>query len=167
MAQGYTGHRPQGQGSRSQQGGGYGNSPPELPTSRPHAFYADQGDKKALHKKFVDEEAKSRAEAFTAYPPLKSTQMRRFYDDVKAIERKIMLGGEEARQSAFDAERAMIVMLKPKAVYAEKRKVAPRAFTQFIFDNVDSIHDLRDFEAFVRHFEAVVAYHKFFAEDKE
>jgi CRISPR-associated protein Csm2 len=164
MAQRYTSNQPQGQGARSQQGGGYGNRQTDaLPTARPHDFYDDQSTKKVLHKKFVDEEAKSRAETFAS---MKSTQMRRFYDDVKAIERKIMLEGDEGkRKEAFEAEHAMIVMLKPKAVYAQKRGTAPAKFTQFIFDNVDSIRDLRDFEAFVRHFEAVVAYHKFFAED--
>lgn len=164
MAQGNYGNRQHGQGGRPQGSGGYAGRPPELPTAKPHAFYSDQ-DKKTLFKKFVDEEARDRAQQFAS---LKSTQMRRFYDDVKAIERKLSLGqDEDGREKSFAVEHAMITMLKPKAVYAEKRKVAPRAFTQFVFDNVDSIHDLRDFEAFVRHFEAVVAYHKFFAEDKE
>jgi len=56
-------------------------------------------------------------------------------------------------------------MFKAKALYAEKRKVSPRAFTQFIFDHTASIHDMKDFQAFVKVFEAVVAFHRYFSKE--
>lgn len=167
MAQGNYGNRPHGQNTRPQHGGSWqGNNRGvnKIPVGKKHNFYLDS-EKKKLDPRFVDDEAKNKAEKFG--DRLKSTQLRRFYDDVKAIERKLMLGDEKSREAVFDNERAMIVMLKPKAVYAANRKDAaiPQEFLEFIFDNVDSIQDLRDFEAFVCHFEAVVAYHKFFAKD--
>lgn len=119
--------------------------------------------KKRLKPELLDDQARTDAENFKG---LKATQMRRFYDDLKAIERKIMSGDLQEQQANFERDRALIVMFKAKAVYAEKRKVAPRAFTQFIFDHVASIKDLADFKGFLKVFEAVVAFHKFYSPEK-
>jgi CRISPR-associated protein Csm2 len=117
-----------------------------------------------LKHELLDDQARKSAEDFK---DLKTTQMRRFYDDLKAIERKIMVGKDIKEQQAnFERDRALIVMFKAKAVYAEKRKVAPPSFTQFIFDHVASINDLNDFKGFLKVFEAVVAFHKFFSPER-
>lgn len=111
----------------------------------------------------VDEQAQDWARKFAN---LKLSQMRRFYDDFKAIERKILGGRDlQEQQANFERDLALIMMFKAKAVYAEKRKVSPRAFTEFIFNHMASIKDLRDFQAFIKVFEAVVAFHRFYAID--
>lgn len=134
----------------------------KLPDPVSVKYYKDD-TKKILDPELLDKEARDNALSFK---DLKSTQMRRFYDEIKAIERKIMTGKDtRACQANFERDRALIVMFKAKSVYAEKRKVAPRAFTQFMFNHVASIHELADFKAFVKVFEAVVAFHKFFAKD--
>jgi CRISPR-associated protein Csm2 len=113
--------------------------------------------------KWVDDEAQRWARSFVE---LKTTQMRRFYDELKAIERKILQAGSlQDHEMNFSNNLALIRMFKAKAVYAEKRKVAPRGFTQFIFDHMASIKDLKDFQAFLKVFEAVVAFHRFFAKE--
>lgn len=134
----------------------------ELPTPEPMSYYTDQA-KQILKADLVDKEAQDWARSF---PELKSTQMRRFYDEFKAIERKILMGKDvQEQQACFERDRALIMMFKAKAVYAEKRKVAPRKFTEFIFNHMASIKDLRDFQAFIKVFEAVVAFHRFYAKD--
>ncbi len=151
------------QGTGRQQQGGQ-NPAPQLPMPKPLAYFSDP-EKKRLKPELVDDQARKNAEDFKDL--LKATQMRRFYDDMKAIERKIMAGKDIKEQQAnFERDRALIVMFKAKAVYAEKRKVAPRAFTQFIFDHVASIKDLDDFKGFLKVFEAVVAFHKFFSPER-
>ena len=151
------------QGPGRQSGGG--NTPsPQLLTPKPLAYYSDPPDKKRLKPDLLDDHARKDAESFK---DLKAAQIRRFYDEIKAIERKIMYDKDLDKQKAnFDEARALITMFKAKAVYAEKRKVAPRAFTQFIFDHVASINDLADFKGFLKVFEAVVAFHKFFSPEK-
>lgn len=135
-----------------------------LPVPTPITYYKDPAEKKKLNPEWVDTKAQKWAESFKQ---LKTTQMRRFYDDLKAIERKIMLGKDMQTQEAnLERNIALIMMFKAKAVYAEKRKVAPREFTQFIFDHMASIKDLKDFQAFVKVFEAVVAFHRFFSEER-
>lgn len=138
----------------------------QMPQGRPMAYFLD-GEKKQLDDKLLDEKARQWAQSFVdTRRPLKTTQMRRFYDELKAIERKILLGKDQAeREANFGRDKALITMFKAKAVYAEKREVSTKEFTQFIFDHVASIKDLKDFQAFLKVFEAVVAFHRFFAKD--
>lgn len=141
--------------------------PDQLPTAQPMQYYADS-EKKNLRPTLIDEQALAWARSFVeqASNPLKSTQLRRFYDEFKAIERKVLRGKDvPEREANFERDRALIMMFKAKAVYAEKRKVSPRSFTEFIFNHMASINDLKDFQAFIKVFEAVVAYHRFFAKD--
>jgi len=133
----------------------------QLPVAHPMEYYTDR-EKSRLDPTMVDEKAQAWARSFAE---LKSTQMRRFYDEFKAIERKVVRGGMKEQQTNFERDRALIMMFKAKAVYAEKRKVSPRAFTEFIFNHMASINDLRDFQAFIKVFEAVVAFHRFYARD--
>ncbi|QCQ23221.1 type III-A CRISPR-associated protein Csm2 [Desulfoglaeba alkanexedens] len=135
----------------------------QLPVGRPIRYFQD-AEKKKLDPSLVDEKARDWARSFSSR--LKSTQMRRFYDEFKAIERKILQGNNvQEHQSNFERDLALIRLFKAKAVYAEKRNVAPRDFTQFIFDHMVSIQDVRDFQAFMKVFEAVVAFHRFYAQD--
>lgn len=160
------GHTPPHHGQKGSDRKSFGdqNQTQVLPTPRPLKYFTDEG-KKALNPDLLDEEARKNAENFKL---LKGTQMRRFYDDLKAIERKIMAGNDLTEQKAnFQRDRALIVMFKAKALYAEKRKVAPKEFTQFIFDHVASITDLNDFKGFLKVFEAVVAFHKWYSKDNQ
>jgi CRISPR-associated protein Csm2 len=156
---GAGGRRPDFPGPR---GGGPGVVA-QLPTPKPVIYFNDP-ERKALDPDLLDSKAAEWAQAFAR---LKTSQMRRFYDDLKAIERKIMTGKDTQSQEAnFKRDWPMVVMFKAKAAYAEKRGVSPREFTQFIFDHVASIKDLKDFRSFLKVFEAVVAFHKFYSPEK-
>jgi CRISPR-associated protein Csm2 len=137
-----------------------------LPQGTSMPYFRDAG-KQQLDDRLLDERARQWAQSFAqARKPLKTTQMRRFYDELKAIQRKILLGRDQAeREANFQRDKALVTMFKAKAVYAQNREVSPPEFTQFIFDHVASIKDLKDFNAFLKVFEAVVAFHKFFARD--
>jgi CRISPR-associated protein Csm2 len=167
MAQ-YQQNSRQGQPQRNRQGQDYRQQPSQgttrqLPEPKALTYYKDD-EKKILDPELLDSKA---GETALNCKDLKTTQMRRFYDDLKAIERKIMSGKDlQAQQANFERDRALIVMFKAKAVYAEKRRVAPPEFTQFIFDHVASIKDLNDFKAFIKVFESVVAFHKFYSPER-
>jgi len=152
----------QGRYQHSGRGGQQSTGADRLPDPQPVRYHSDDA-KKQLKPELVDDEAHGWARRFS---DLKSTQMRRFYDEFKAIERKILSGRDLQEQEAnFQRDRALIMMFKAKAVYAEKRRVSPPAFTEFIFNHMASIKDLRDFQAFIKVFEAVVAYHRYYAKD--
>jgi CRISPR-associated protein Csm2 len=131
-----------------------------LPEPNAFSFFTDK-EKKILNTKYIDEKAIEWAQSFKS---LKSSQMRRFYDELKAIERSVMRGDDFKKN--FQSKLPLLILFKAKAVYSEKRKVSPREFTQFIFDNIASIKDLDDFKAFIKVFESVVAFHKYFSEDR-
>ncbi|MEJ5365817.1 MAG: type III-A CRISPR-associated protein Csm2 [Desulfosoma sp.] len=134
-----------------------------MPRANTILYYTDS-QKEQLDPKLVDEKALEWARAFGR--DLKSTQLRRFYDEFKAIERRILMGESvQVQEANLQRDLALIRMFKAKALYAEKRKVSPRSFSQFIFDHVESIRDIKDLKAFSRIFEAVVAFHRYFAAD--
>ncbi|MEJ5359435.1 MAG: type III-A CRISPR-associated protein Csm2 [Desulfobacterales bacterium] len=165
---GYPNHPGRHGGGGQRQGfsgsrGGDQHEARQLPTPNALKYYKGENSK-TLDPDLIDTKAAEWAQSFAE---LKTSQMRRFYDDLKAIERKIMTGKDaQAQAENFKRDWPMVVLFKAKAAYAEKRGVAPRAFTQFIFDHVASIKDLNDFRSFLKVFEAVVAFHKFYSKEK-
>jgi CRISPR-associated protein Csm2 len=135
----------------------------ELPKPNNVRYFDDKG---RLDPDLMDKEA---AETAQALKHVKTTQLRRFYDDVNNLQRR--LGAEKAHgvseNDAFEALRADFKMLKAKATYAHGRsdQTFPQAFLQFVYDHVHSVKTARDFRAFCKHFQAVVAFHKFYAKD--
>ena len=137
----------------------------EVPVGNSMSYFTDP-EKTVLDRSLVDQKAAEWARDFVENHriALKTTQMRRFYDELKAIERKIMADKDmEGQKRNFQRDRALIAMFKAKALYAQMREVCPPSFTQFIFDHDASINDLKDFKAFLKVFEAVVAFHKYLA----
>ena len=113
---------------------------------------------------WVDGKASEAAKSFfPGKDDIKSSQLRKFYDDVKNLERKWRVKG--ASDVAFTEILPMIKLLKAKSDYAWKRKVVPTSFKSWLWEHVDSIKTPRDFEAFLVHFEAVVGFSYGFAKD--
>ncbi len=86
-------------------------------------------------------------------PELKSSQLRKFYNEVRALAKKA-----EGKEK-FEKIRPLVKMLKVKVNYQKGRKLVPVSFVDFISGCVDKIGDKDDFDAFVKHFEAVVGYY--------
>jgi len=126
-------------------------------------FYSDK-EKEIIKEELLTTKAVEWAKSFInpqrthrgpRNPKLTSAQLRRFYNDVKALESKIASG-------EFEKNKPIIKMLKSKVAYASPvrgrdRKV-PIEFRNFLEEMVDNINDLKDFEAFCLTFEAVVGY---------
>lgn len=132
-----------------------------LPDPRPVEYFIND----RYNTKLVDERAEEVARQLAK---VTATQMRRFYGDVMTLRRRLDLeageGGEAAREKVFERLRSDFKLLKAKAVYACNREGnrLPEEFLRFFLDHVKAVQNLRDFEAFCRHFEAVVAFHKFY-----
>ncbi len=114
-----------------------------------------------LRPELLDNEAKQAAESFVSGTKIKSAQLRRFYGDFKALERKL-----ESRKSQEGASASMaflgvlplIKMAKSKVEYALHRKTVPKSFVTWLTQHVDAISTEKDFAAFLLHFEAVVGF---------
>ena len=152
---------------RGGQGGrGYGN-PPEpksLPTPRPIIYFQPDG---SLVSGLMDHQAEDLAQRLSQ---VTTTQLRRFYDDVLALRQRLAAEQRQGRdkEAVFNDLRADFKMLKAKAVYAHGRseKTMPRPLLQFFIDHVAAVNSARDFEAFCKHFQAVVAFHKFYGDNR-
>ncbi len=138
-------------------GGGGGAQGLVMPNARPVQYFSDP-EKKALTRALVDESARALGENLKEVP---ASQIRRFYSDVTTFERRL-----SAESLPDDAIQAQMALLKAKAAYAHKRAKRgpgfPPELLQFFVDHAGAIKDRKDFDAFRRIFEAVIAYHKFY-----
>ena len=133
------------------------------------SYYDKDGKvKKDLFDKMAEEEAKKWASARDrrGKPELSNTQVRKFYNEIKAIERYIELKGEEN----FEQKLPEIKMIKAKAAYAYGRKLQKkggsitREFKDFLDKHIGQINTYQDFKIFCKFFEAVVGFFEFYSQ---
>ena len=98
-------------------------------------------------------DAERKAESFFR-DRLTSAQLRRFYNEVKALEARIEAGG-------FEANAPLVKMLRFKVAYAcpqgGNQKI-PESFATFLWKHIEHIRSKQDFEDFCLMFEAVVGF---------
>lgn len=124
-------------------------------------YYKEDG---TLDAKWVVEEAQDVARHLVTkdsngrpdYNAIKSSQLRKFYGDVKALEQTWI--NRQRSMVAFHGIMPQIKILKAKAAYARSRKVVPLYFERWLGRHVDAIKEPADFKAFLLHFEAVVGF---------
>lgn len=147
--------------------GGFGSNPPEpksLPTPQPVIYFQPDG---SLVPTLMDSQAEKLAQDLRQ---VTTTQLRRFYDDVLTLRQRLAAEQRQGhdKEAVFNNLRADFKMLKAKAVYAHGRseKTMPRLLLQFFIDHVAAVNNAREFEAFCKHFQAVVAFHKFYGDNR-
>lgn len=86
----------------------------------------------------------------------KSTQLRRFYDELVMWEEKARQNPEEG----IDEYLPFIRMLKAKAAYAEGRKLVDGAFVDLMEQTIDSIKTLDDLRVAKLFLEAFLGFYK-------
>ncbi len=154
-------------GTRRQSGGPPPREEIRLPDPQPVKYFVDENGVNArLDPDLLDKTAEEWAKKFDQ---LSASQLRRFYEHVLGLQRQLELESRDGdREASFDRLRADFKMLKAKAAYAYKRQGAkiPRDFLQFVVNHVKAVNTARDFEAFAKHFQAVVAFHKFYEKEK-
>lgn len=92
---------------------------------------------------------------------LNSAQLRRFYGDLKNLERKLAFRQQSENEAdPFLAVLPLVKMVKSKVAYASnpRNEKVPPAFADWLKKNIDAIDTADDFKAFMLHFEAVVGY---------
>jgi CRISPR-associated protein Csm2 len=85
----------------------------------------------------------------------KSTQIRRFYDELVGWQERI--GNDEAK---FKQHEAFVRMLNAKAAYAEGRKLVTPDFVKWFRDCVQQVDGARTLNNFRLHFEAMLGFLK-------
>ncbi|MFC6687723.1 type III-A CRISPR-associated protein Csm2 [Jhaorihella thermophila] len=127
-------------------------------TGRPKAYVTRDGTPR--HELF-DSEAQAEARR---WEKIKSSQVRRFFGQVRADLRKIELDGEAAND---EQARVAMAFLKATSAYAAAREDARKPLAEFAAHHARIVNTIGDFKVFARHFEAVVAWHRVFEEQRK
>ncbi len=118
-----------------------------------------EGNKQELRKDVLGKEAEERAKKLR---DVKTTQIRRFYAPVVALKQRL-----QADEGISDIEiQAQMQQMRASAAYAGARN-QPLGLVQFMNLAANSITTRRDFYAFARHFECVIAFHRVFCVAKD
>jgi CRISPR-associated protein Csm2 len=125
-------------------------------------YFDDKGNiRKELLEKQAEEDARSFLHPDGRDAALNSAQLRKFYGDFKALEKKLASTARGlSEDAAFLRILPLIKMMKSKVAYASnpKKTKIPGAFKQWLNGHVDAIETVNDFRAFLLHFEAVVGF---------
>jgi CRISPR type III-A-associated protein Csm2 len=120
-----------------------------------------------LREALVDTEAEAEANSLAA-DNLNKSQIRAYYFEVLSLRRRVEQEiGDQSGQAAeeiFLKHRPQLKMLRAKVHYARARRTIGENMKIFIERHVQAVSSLADFLAFCTHFEAVVAFHRGFAD---
>lgn len=95
------------------------------------------------------------------------SQIRKFYDEVQFFDAQLVQGGEGKAEANFARFLPYIKMLNAKAAYAVGRDLISLSFRDFIKGALVQIKNRDDFRVFVRLFEAVMGYFKYYVEKEK
>ncbi len=161
-----TGHGG-GSGHPGGAGGGGGNSADSLAqvlqSKDTIRFFVDE-ERKAIRGDLLDQKADETAKKLREIP---ASQLRRFFGSVMGVRRRLEVDPEFRSNS--EAIRAELAFLKASSAYAAKRlnwRGDSLELVRMLTVARNSVTDARDFEAFARHFEAVVAFHKVYGRER-
>jgi CRISPR type III-A-associated protein Csm2 len=128
-------------------------------------FFDAEGN---LRADLLDGVATSFGKQFATKDRVSNAQLRRFYGDVKELQKDIRADAEAAQEiqagpgreagPAFHRYEARVRMLKSKVAYAAGRRTIPVAFQRFVSACIDQVDSLPAFDAYVTFFETVVGY---------
>lgn len=158
------GNKPPGGGGFNRPQGSQGGAPQIQP--KPVKYFGSDGVPDA---RLLDEDAERLAKDL-ADEGLAPTQLRRFFEDVLVLRRRLeheMINRGESQEAVFQRLLPEFKMLKAKAYYAKKRlrNKFPDKLIQFFVDHTSAVKNVADFGMFCKHFEAVVAFHRYYGKD--
>lgn len=126
-------------------------------------YFKIVGQKKCLKEQFIVEYPQKIANELECEKTDKRTnkkktintvsQIWKFYDHARRIQDSLRLNGE-----TLDTLQAELCVLRPVANYALSRETVTDGFRKFIDFNVMRIKDRDDLDAFIKHFQSLIAY---------
>jgi CRISPR-associated protein Csm2 len=98
---------------------------------------------------------------------VKTTQIRKFYDKLRSLERKLEKSklSSQKKEELNEQVRIGVLSLKPLLAYAVGRNEKLRDLVDVLNVAIDKVKDYDDFKKFVEFFQTIVAYHKYHGGD--
>jgi len=126
---------------------------PKLPEGYLKNGYFD--DKGNILENYITKWAEDIAKTLgNAYPSMTKHQLRRFYNHVKSLEKKLDLTED---YPSINADLKMLVSYAANAACKRPASI-PKFFESFVKRNLDTVKDIKTFRGFVQHFQAVVGF---------
>lgn len=116
-------------------------------------YYRNVDGNKCLKPKFIVDYPRKIAQMMKDKNKNKLSQIWKFYDYARKIQDSL-----KQQEEPFAVIEAELDRLKPAAAYAVSRDTVTYLFRQFIDENVSQIKETEDLEAFIKHFQSVIAY---------
>ena len=149
-------------GSNNRKGSSFDRRTTEIDIPDDYLSYDYYDEEGYLDLQFISGYPEKLAKAFvSARQELTNTQLRRFYQNVMNIEKRLKQVGD------FNVVLEDIKMLKAFVAEAKGKGKVPKVFYDFISKNVDLIDDEKKFTAFIKHFQAIVANFSYFNPNKK
>jgi CRISPR type III-A-associated protein Csm2 len=125
--------------------------------------YFHDPERKQLRTEIVDDLARNVAWVLSKTDIAKPAQLRRFFNQLRAVERSI-----NSRRT-FEEAKADIAALKPAVSRQVSRKLVGENFKLFIDRNVDLAVDNKEnfMRGFIPHFSAVLGFFEYFKPEKK
>lgn len=115
-----------------------------------NGYYNDKG---FLRKEVFVDDAQWIAKKLAIDDKIKPTNLRKFYNHLKRIERLFRLQGN------FSMIESKLYAFQRDAAYAKRRDVAGQLFVDFIEKNIQlAVQNEKNFAGFIEHFQSVIAY---------
>ena len=137
---------------RKHQGGRSDRDRSGAPQPISYTVLSDSGPQ--IRPELIDSEALSEAKKCER---VNKTQLRRFFGEAIS---------ERNRVKTDNQAKVVMVTLKAKAHYASARDKNNAPLVDFFLRHAASVSTKVDFEHFMQHFEAVIAYHRYLSERK-
>lgn len=161
--QGGSYHPPAGRGPGGRApgggGGGRGEEDARLPTPAEVRYFV--GD--ALNPKLLESMEPLARKIISTDPTVNPAQLRRFFGEMLVLDRRLA-ADPRIPDVAIQAQMAL---LKARAAYALKRDTINAPLLQFFVDHAAAVRTRKEFDAFRRVFETLIAYHAFHAKDNK
>jgi len=106
-------------------------------------------------KEYIEKEKRGRIEKNFKKDPIKTTQMRKFYDQVLLKYNEVKIDKKE-----FDEVLPFIKMINSKVEYAYSRELVSKSFREMMRTSIEQIEDEKKLENFKLFFEAVIGFYK-------
>ena len=106
-------------------------------------------------KEYIEKEKRGKFEKNFKKDPIKTTQMRKFYDQVLSKYNEVKIDKKE-----FDEVLPFVKMINSKVEYAYSRELVSKSFRKMMITSIEQINDEKKLENFKLFFEAVIGFYK-------
>ena len=131
--------------------------PKEYLADLKEGYYKKVDGEDCLKPEFIVKYPKEIAKGLKDRNKNKLSQIWKFYEHARRIQDTLQ-GNLEHKRMPFAKLKAELDMMQPIVESALNRSLVTPVFKDFIDENVSKVEEIEDLDAFIKHFQALIAY---------